>query len=82
MFTVYTVRGFVFILARPPPQSRPAFTGHGSGHVLPWLVPIRAFAGGAKLRLALPLWRPLVIASLTLPVPHNLLYLRHRRHVT
>src|SRR5215212_11069262 len=55
MYIAYAVRGFVFILARRPPQSRPAFTGHGSGHVLPWLLPVGTFAGRAELWLAFTL---------------------------
>jgi hypothetical protein len=81
MYIAYAVRGFVFILARPPPQSRPAFTGHGSGHVLSWLVPVRTFAGRAELWLAFSFGWPFVLASFALPIPNRLFYPRHVRDI-
>ena len=45
---------------------------HASGRV-----PVGAFAGWAELGFSLTFGRPLVIASLTFPVPNSFLYLSH-----
>jgi hypothetical protein len=81
IYIAYAVRGFVFILARPPPQSRPAFTGRSTGRVLPWLVPVWTLAGRAELWLAFPFGRPLMLAPFALPVPNRLFYSRHVRDI-
>jgi hypothetical protein len=75
-YTAYAGSGFVFILARPPPESSPSLWGL-AGLVLPWLVPVGAFARGAELWLTLALGGPFMAAPLTGPVPNNLFYSRH-----
>jgi len=73
IYIAFAVRGFVFILARPPPESSPAPSGGFSLRLLPGRVPVRAFALRTDARLFL------TVAGLPFMPASRALVTRHRK---